>query len=39
MNIYYSILKKRPVVNPNDTIKLFLGIKLSQIADIVRKLV
>ncbi len=28
----------RPVVKPNDCIKLYLGIKLSQIADIVRTL-
>jgi len=27
----------RPVINPNDQIKLSLGIKLSQIADIVKK--
>lgn len=28
----------RPVEKPTDTIKLFLGIKLSQISDIVRKI-
>lgn len=27
----------RPVIHPDDQIKLYLGIKLSQIADIVRK--
>ena len=26
----------RPVIHPDDQIKLYLGIKLSQIADIVR---
>ena len=33
LNNYDSIV--RPVINPNDQIKLSLGIKLSQIADIV----
>lgn len=34
LKTYDSIV--RPVTQPNDQIKLYLGIKLSQIADIVR---